>query len=178
MSKILKAVHRSAEKLHAAGHMDDITMREFDGARPSASLLGSRRPENPCINPDQPGGFRGDPECRQADGRGMGTGDQSSSGPALSSSILSSGKAWTRSRSRWCIRSACWSISLNASQPLHAKWARHVIARWLGPPLELAPGSSAQRDNTAMGRSRRERRVLAPSHAPFYGAERTSGRHV
>ena len=30
MSKILKAVHRSAEELHAAGHMDDITMREFD----------------------------------------------------------------------------------------------------------------------------------------------------
>ncbi len=30
MSKILKSVHRSAKRLHDAGHMNDLTMREFD----------------------------------------------------------------------------------------------------------------------------------------------------
>ena len=30
MSKILRNVHESAKRLHAAGHMDDLTMREFD----------------------------------------------------------------------------------------------------------------------------------------------------
>jgi putative transcriptional regulator len=30
MSKILKSVHASAKRMHDAGHMDDITMREFD----------------------------------------------------------------------------------------------------------------------------------------------------
>jgi putative transcriptional regulator len=30
MSKILRAVHEDAQRLHAAGHMDDATMREFD----------------------------------------------------------------------------------------------------------------------------------------------------
>jgi putative transcriptional regulator len=30
MSRILQNVHSSAKRLHAAGHMDDLTMREFD----------------------------------------------------------------------------------------------------------------------------------------------------
>lgn len=30
MSKILKSVHRSAKRLHDTGHMNDLTMREFD----------------------------------------------------------------------------------------------------------------------------------------------------
>jgi putative transcriptional regulator len=30
MSKILKSVHRSAKQLHDTGHMNDLTMREFD----------------------------------------------------------------------------------------------------------------------------------------------------
>ena len=30
MSRILENVHRSAKRLHDAGHMDDLTMREFD----------------------------------------------------------------------------------------------------------------------------------------------------
>lgn len=30
MSRILRSVHKSAKRLHAAGHMDDLTMREFD----------------------------------------------------------------------------------------------------------------------------------------------------
>jgi putative transcriptional regulator len=30
MSRILKNVHSSAKRLHNAGHMDDLTMREFD----------------------------------------------------------------------------------------------------------------------------------------------------
>ena|SRR5208282_1517441 len=30
MSRILKNVHRSAKRLHDAGHMSDLTMREFD----------------------------------------------------------------------------------------------------------------------------------------------------
>lgn len=30
MSKILSNVHRSAKRLHDAGHLDDVTMREFD----------------------------------------------------------------------------------------------------------------------------------------------------
>jgi putative transcriptional regulator len=30
MSRILKNVHRSAKRLHDAGHMNDLTMREFD----------------------------------------------------------------------------------------------------------------------------------------------------
>lgn len=30
MSKILSNVHKSAKRLHAAGHMDDVTMRGFD----------------------------------------------------------------------------------------------------------------------------------------------------
>ena len=30
MSKILSNVHKSAKRLHDAGHMDDVTMREFD----------------------------------------------------------------------------------------------------------------------------------------------------
>jgi len=30
MSRILKNVHTSAKRLHDAGHMNDLTMREFD----------------------------------------------------------------------------------------------------------------------------------------------------
>ena len=30
MSRILKNVHRSAKRLHDAGYMNDLTMREFD----------------------------------------------------------------------------------------------------------------------------------------------------
>jgi putative transcriptional regulator len=30
MSRILRSVHKSARRLHAAGHLDDLTMREFD----------------------------------------------------------------------------------------------------------------------------------------------------
>jgi len=30
MSKILKSVHKSAKRLHDTGHMNDLTMREFD----------------------------------------------------------------------------------------------------------------------------------------------------
>ncbi|SRR5260221_7082913 len=30
MSRILKNVHKSAKRLHGAGYMDDLTMREFD----------------------------------------------------------------------------------------------------------------------------------------------------
>jgi putative transcriptional regulator len=30
MSRILENVHRSAKRLHDAGHMDDLTMREFN----------------------------------------------------------------------------------------------------------------------------------------------------
>jgi putative transcriptional regulator len=30
MSRILENVHRSAKRLHDAGHMSDLTMREFD----------------------------------------------------------------------------------------------------------------------------------------------------
>jgi len=30
MSQILKNVHRSAKRLHAAGYVNDVTMREFD----------------------------------------------------------------------------------------------------------------------------------------------------
>jgi putative transcriptional regulator len=30
MSRILQNVHRSAKRLHAVGHMDDLTMHEFD----------------------------------------------------------------------------------------------------------------------------------------------------
>ncbi len=30
MSRILRNVHSSAKRLHVAGHMDDLTMREFD----------------------------------------------------------------------------------------------------------------------------------------------------
>ena len=30
MNKILKSVHRSAKRLHDTGHMNDLTMREFD----------------------------------------------------------------------------------------------------------------------------------------------------
>lgn len=30
MSRILKSVHSSAKRLHDAGRMDDLTMREFD----------------------------------------------------------------------------------------------------------------------------------------------------
>lgn len=30
MSRILKNVHKSAERLHEAGFVDDVTMREFD----------------------------------------------------------------------------------------------------------------------------------------------------
>jgi len=30
MSKILSNVHKSAKRLHDAGHMDNVTMREFD----------------------------------------------------------------------------------------------------------------------------------------------------
>jgi putative transcriptional regulator len=30
MSRILESVHKSAKRLHAAGEMDELTMREFD----------------------------------------------------------------------------------------------------------------------------------------------------
>jgi hypothetical protein len=36
MSKILKSVHRSAKRLHDTGHMNDVTMRQFDRLCPEA----------------------------------------------------------------------------------------------------------------------------------------------
>ena len=53
--------------------------------------------------------------------------------------------------------------------------SHHRPAALPTPSLRLARPRRATFGNVA---SRRDRRVLAPSHAPFCGAERTSGRHV
>lgn len=57
MSKILKAVHRSAEELHAAGHMDDITMREFDALSLPQCVITRQQTSGESVH--QPGPARG-----------------------------------------------------------------------------------------------------------------------
>ena len=43
MSKIINSVHRSAKRLHAAGAMDAMTMREFDAlCLPPVRVYGAR----------------------------------------------------------------------------------------------------------------------------------------
>jgi hypothetical protein len=52
MSRILENVHRSAKRLHAAGHMTDLTMREFDAlCLPKTVQAFLRNPANLLLRP-------------------------------------------------------------------------------------------------------------------------------